>query len=204
MENIEQDYQEAGTVVDGVYIPPKPENAVGAGAPAKGKAKNIAGVEGLTGKRAGIAAAIALAVAVGSAAIIANTVGFPAVSAGGADSAAVEEAFEDAGIEAVEVARAESGLTITRCAVAGTGEDGSAVYPVRITNPTGAAVIARASTWESNSTEITVLLECDVAANSSKQTTLTVAPQYATNAYGVIEIVDAESGEVVEEAPAIL
>lgn len=204
MENIEQGFQEAGTVVDGVYIPPKPENAVGAGAPAKTKAKNIAGVEGLTGKRIGIAAAIALAVAVGSAAIIANTVGFPAVSAGGADSTAAEETFEDAGIEAVEVARAESGLSITRCAVAGTAEDGSAVYPVKITNPTGTAVIARATTWESDGTEIAVLLECDVAANSSKQTTLTVAPQYATNAYGVIELVDAESGKAIETVPAIL
>lgn len=196
----ERPYAETVNIVDGVYIPPTPENAVGAGA-GSGTAY-VGGIEGLTGKRVGIAAVVALAVALVSGAMIVNTVGFS--SAGGSSEAepAEEQVFEDRGIEAVPVAWASCGVDVTRCAAALTADDGSALYPVKIANNSESDVVVRCAGWQSDGVDVEVSMECTVAAGTAKQTVLALPAGVAENAAGAIEVVDAETGKVVESVAA--
>lgn len=196
----EQEYAETVNIVDGVYIPPAPENAVGAGA-GSGTAY-VGGIEGLTGKKVGIAAVVALAVALVSGAMIVNTVGFPAAGGGSEAEPAEEQVFEDRGIEAVPVAWASCGVDVTRCAAALTADDGSALYPVKIANNSDSDVVVRCTGWQSDGVEVEVSMECTVAAGTTKQTALMLPAGAAENAAGAIEVVDAETGKVIESAAA--
>lgn len=196
----EQPYAETVNIVDGVYIPPTPENAVGAGA--GNGSVYVGGIEGLTGKRVGIAAAVALAVALVSGAMIVNTVGFPAAGGGSEAEPAEEQVFEDRGIEAVPVAWASCGVDVTRCAAALTADDGSALYPVKIANNSDSDVVVRCTGWQSDGVEVEVSMECTVAAGTTKQTALMLPAGAAENAAGAIEVVDAETGKVVESVAA--